>query len=85
MRRDRSQKMESSGQVEAANKVHAVATDKRGVTRSQPFLAWRKASCLELFQSPANTNCARKPRKREDRQNQPDETNTERDQHDHDE
>jgi len=36
MRRDRSQKMENSGQVEAANRVHAVATDKRGVTRSQP-------------------------------------------------
>ena len=36
MRRDRLQKMENSGQVEAANRVHAVATDKRGVTRSQP-------------------------------------------------
>jgi hypothetical protein len=38
MRRDRSQKMENSGQVEAANRVHAVATDKRGVTRSQPHI-----------------------------------------------
>ncbi len=36
MRRDRLQKMENSRQVEAANRVHAVATDKRGVTRSQP-------------------------------------------------
>ena len=39
MRRDRSQKMENSGQVEAANRVHVAATDKRGVTRSQPHIS----------------------------------------------